>query len=54
MGRGWRREEVVDSFHVEKAVVWEGEGEESKPALTQAGRNGSVVRLEPVQSTVRV
>lgn len=30
------------------------EGEESKSVLTQAGRNGSVFRLEPVWSTVCV
>jgi len=37
---------------LEKGVVWEGEGEENKTALTQAGSNGSVMRLEPVQSAV--
>lgn len=54
MGRGWRREKVVDSLHVEGAVWWEGEGEASKLALSQAGRNGSVIRLEPAQSTLHI
>lgn len=54
MGRECRREEVVDSLHVEEGVLWEGEGEESKPALTQPGWNGSVIRLEPFQSAVHI